>query len=577
MKKNSKRLMLLSATILSAILVYFMFFYQPTGFVKAKEDDSKLIYLNDDGKQVFGMQTIDDHTYVFDDKSGYLMIGFFNYKDHTYYANDEGQLQYGFMKIDQDAYFFQTDGKMLKHDIVMIQDDDVKTLAYFNKDGKRSAGAFKKGKDLYYFKENLLPAKNELVTFPFHDKKLIAYFNDKGKAIHGIKKIKDSTYYFDSNYCMVKNKLVTYTKDKHIYTSYFNKEGKMTYGLQSVNNEYYYFKKDGNMAHDHLQDITLHKQKQTSYFSSNGKMAYGLVNIGDHYYYFNRQGAMVKNQKVTYVQNRVKKTSYFDEEGRLDPSTTKVHVPKPVVAKPVTNAKVERMRKKVNSIINSYNGDISVYYKDLNSGATFYLNPQTMYPASIIKVPVMVAAFQEIEKGHFTYNSISKHMYNMITVSDNTGMNMIIRKIGKGDGLKGAKIVNSYMRSFGLHQTVLHHGYRPGDGYFTDDHPNVSSALDIGTLFANIYYGNCANGANTSKMINLLAGCVDDRGIQQGLPSHVTYAHKTGYAYEYYIDGGIVFAKGSPYVLTIFSNHTSHNKSMMYDVSSYIYQEVMKQ
>lgn len=104
-----------------------------------------------------------------------------------------------------------------------------------------------------------------------------------------------------------------------------------------------------------------------------------------------------------------------------------------------------------------YPGELGVYVKDLESGeALSYRGDEMWYLASMIKVPVAIAILRAIERGELTFDStmaleradyvdgagntnwqpvgsklrIDRLMEQMLTVSDNTASDMLIRQAG---------------------------------------------------------------------------------------------------------------------------------------------------
>ena len=94
-------------------------------------------------------------------------------------------------------------------------------------------------------------------------------------------------------------------------------------------------------------------------------------------YYFNANGKIVKNRKIS-------EGVYVDCDGHR-----------------CTEAEMEisSLKKKLQTMLNSYYGSWSVYVKDLKTGGVVNLNESAMYSASIIKPFVMASTFDQIQKG----------------------------------------------------------------------------------------------------------------------------------------------------------------------------------
>ena len=195
-----------------------------------------------------------------------------------------------------------------------------------------------------------------------------------------------------------------------------------------------------------------------------------------------------------------------------------------------------------------------------------------MYPCCMIKTAALSAFMHRVEEGSIDYQCYQPYIGPMIIHSDNTSYNRLMKGLGDGDALLGASRLNEYCDAIGMGETAAYHGLKPGEEYFTTGHSsNVSSANDIGRYFEKLYYGQLADVRHTQDMLNLYVQCIDREGIASGLPTNVAYAHKTGEAYDFYHDGGIVYAEGRPYIVVAFTDDVTNNRAFMKDLSSYLY------
>jgi beta-lactamase class A len=127
--------------------------------------------------------------------------------------------------------------------------------------------------------------------------------------------------------------------------------------------------------------------------------------------------------------------------------------------------------------IKAHRGDVSVAVKHLKTGETFERNAETPMPtASLIKFPVMIAAYKAVEDGklsldemievkkddmvqgsgvltsHFspgTKISLRDAIHLMIVYSDNTATNLVLDKLG-------LPATNELMKSFDCPETQVH-------------------------------------------------------------------------------------------------------------------------
>ena len=140
-----------------------------------------------------------------------------------------------------------------------------------------------------------------------------------------------------------------------------------------------------------------------------------------------------------------------------------------------------------------------------------------------------------------------------------------------GDGLRGLEIVNEYLASIGISRTRIHHSLQPAAEEFGDGSSNVSCPSDIGILFEKLYRYELFSSQQSEEILSLLKQCADTNAIWQGLPHGAMFAHKTGWAYDLYLDGGIVYRPSSDYVLVIFTDNVAYRSSFFQEISSYFY------
>ena len=98
-----------------------------TGFI---ETDEGLMYKDDSGKQLYGLQKIKDDTYYFDEE-GWMQRGLQKIKDNYYYFADSGKMQTGLQDIQNDTYLFDEKG-IMQTGYQTVQDKKY----YFDESGK---------------------------------------------------------------------------------------------------------------------------------------------------------------------------------------------------------------------------------------------------------------------------------------------------------------------------------------------------------------------------------------------------------------------------------------------------------
>lgn len=218
------------------------------------------------------------------------------------------------------------------------------------------------------------------------------------------------------------------------------------------------------------------------------------------------------------------------------------------------------LRGNIERISRSVNAKWGVYTKCLETGEEIALNAdEQMDTMSVIKIPLMVEAFRQIESGKFTLSdrevlkaedklpgtgiirsmddgvplTIKDLLTMMIIVSDNTATDMIFRKVG------GIEPVNELMKSYGLTQTrataparswfdALRAAPSPAAFHREGKHPfGLSSAGDMGKLLEKIKTGQAVSKKSSDMMLQMMRGQL----YRTRLPKYVTgfnVPHKTG-------------------------------------------------
>jgi beta-lactamase class A len=226
---------------------------------------------------------------------------------------------------------------------------------------------------------------------------------------------------------------------------------------------------------------------------------------------------------------------------------------------------------KLARLANRTPGMVAVSVLDLHDGYAISINGDVNLPAaSTIKIPVMVEVMRQVALHRFTlertvslYDSdrdcgygelcdapwgsqytVWQLLWSMITVSDNTAANMLIRLVGRQN-------INQTMQSLGLTQTWL------GDTIHSDGDVRElrTSANDMMRLLLMIADHRLINGRADDAMLEILAGQRHNRMLPAWLPKNLTIAHKTGTLHDTLNDVGIVELNGSPYVICVLTTH----------------------
>jgi len=107
----------------------------------------------------------------------------------------------------------------------------------------------------------------------------------------------------------------------------------------------------------------------------------------------------------------------------------------------------------------------------------------------------------------------------------------------------GWRNINASMRALGI-----------GDsGLFYPESGPLATARDLGVLLEAIEGGEVQTPEAQALMRSLLLSETVDNGLRAGVPADVAVAHKTGLLPDLRHDAGVVYLKGSPYVIVVLS------------------------
>lgn len=235
----------------------------------------------------------------------------------------------------------------------------------------------------------------------------------------------------------------------------------------------------------------------------------------------------------------------------------------------------------------------SIYVWEYGTKSYVNIGADEIYPAaSIIKVPVLIQMFREIESGKFSLDDTmvlddyyrasgsGKLQYSqggiahsmdylariMIENSDNSSTNMIMAKMG------GMPEVNRAIRHWGLKSTRINNWLPDLDG------TNVTTAREMAKMFYNIDSTTMLSNESKSHIADYLSHVKNNRLLQAGIPSNAILLHKTGDIGFMLGDAGIVkTSNGRKYIVVILAKRPYNNfqgKEFIVEASKIIYNNI---
>ena len=240
-----------------------------------------------------------------------------------------------------------------------------------------------------------------------------------------------------------------------------------------------------------------------------------------------------------------------EQEGTLSPSSGTTFTDN-------TDSSMDNLLNQVQSLLPTDNGTWSVYVCNLLKDSDGTINDTPMQAASLIKLYIMGAVYENYGTIAQSHNSeeIDSNISAMISVSDNDAANTLVNWLGNGNDAAGMAKVNNFCQEHGFTSTQMNRlllaGKENGDNY--------TSVKDCGTFLKQIY--QVVNGTlpsstltNADAMYFQLKTQQRKNKIPAQLPEGVGTANKTGELDTVENDAAIIYdtAKGIDLVVCFMS------------------------
>ncbi len=207
------------------------------------------------------------------------------------------------------------------------------------------------------------------------------------------------------------------------------------------------------------------------------------------------------------------------------------------------------LTEKLQGLVNTFDGDVGIYVRNLKSGKMVTINADTIFPtASMIKVPITIALFDKIEQGAVDYHatlvyrdsllyagedilgsfkdgekiSLSKVMMLMITTSDNTASLWCQALAGTGTAINDWLEKNGYTatrvnsRTPGRDQDKSKYGW------------GQTSPREMADLLVRLRQGSIISARASERIYRNLTRIYWDSEALSQIPPYVQAASKQG-------------------------------------------------
>ena len=222
---------------------------------------------------------------------------------------------------------------------------------------------------------------------------------------------------------------------------------------------------------------------------------------------------------------------------------------------PVTDEALQTLLNQIQGQLPADNGSWSVFVSDLLNETEGSINDQTMQAASLIKLYIMGAIYENYDQiiGQYGKDSVDSNLHSMITVSDNDAANTLTTYLGGGNSSAGMQAVNSFCQERGYTQTHMGRMLLASN----DQDDNYTSVNDCGHFLIEVYKEEESSYAHASDMYALLKAQTRQNKIPAMLPDGVKTANKTGELDNVENDAGIIYDAANDLVIVFMSQNLS--------------------
>lgn len=262
-----------------------------------------------------------------------------------------------------------------------------------------------------------------------------------------------------------------------------------------------------------------------------------------------------------------------------------------------------RLEKYYNSLIKNDSNKgtlLSIYYKDMNSGAWVGINENRKFePASLLKVPMIIVNYKIAQenpshldlKTKYKVDSASSPFKQNVVVENEltegqeyTLDEYIDQLIIYSDNNVLEEIEELYRKGTRESEFKIYSDLGLENPYTTNEY-NVISPKEYSSFFRILYNATFLNKEMSSKALELLTRTTYDRGLRAGVPEEIKIAKKFGErGYTSIIgndlvqlhDCGIIYHPLKPYILCVMTQgkSISHLETIITDISSMVFETV---
>ena len=237
--------------------------------------------------------------------------------------------------------------------------------------------------------------------------------------------------------------------------------------------------------------------------------------------------------------------------------------------------------------------ETQAFFIDLDNGKYVNLAGDTpISAASLIKIPVAVAFFQDVDAGKIKLNeklpmgkdviasgsgdmqyqqgqksfTALETVTKMIAISDNTATNMLIKRMG------GKAVLDQRFQAWGLTHTQIHNLLPDLEG------TNTTSSKDLATVLLKVNQGELISLKSRDRLLGIMQQTKTRTLLPPGLEPGAIISHKTGDIGTVLGDAGIIdMPSGKRYIEAIIAKRPYNDiaaRTLIQDMSRATYQHL---
>lgn len=241
----------------------------------------------------------------------------------------------------------------------------------------------------------------------------------------------------------------------------------------------------------------------------------------------------------------------------------------------------EALRRQLEPLVSRFHGDAGIYIRHLRTGKEVAIHADTIFPtASMVKVPITIGVFNQIEKGRIAYDSLltyrdsllyegddilgsfkdgekialSKVMMLMITTSDNTASLWCQQLAGTGTA------INSWLAANGFRDTRVNSRTEGRRDDWRRYGWGQTTPREMSTLLVRIRDGEVISPRASERIYRNLTRIYWDENALAEIPPYVQVASKSGWVSRSRSEVALVHAPHGDYVFCVLTKNQNDER-----------------